>query len=543
LTIRNQVSRANAKQALPALNRKQKRVAADAVDGTSALEVSLSPTARMIQLFEGKIRHIRSIAVNLLLVAAIAVVVPILASELFGSRVTIEKIDVPESMEQIGLSGTVVANRLWDAWSDLTTNVAIAKKAQNVTPSSQRIEFSIPDSGISFESLIHHVRAFFGRSDIRIIGEMVCEAEPCARKTMALRLRVLDGKAHVIQLAAIGNEPEELYYRRAMSEVLLVTDPVRGILALRDNDQERAIAELRRLVRDRHVDSAWALTFAGILLTNRGDFAAARASLDQALALQPRLSIALISRAAAEAGEGELDRAMATIEQAIAIDPKDGRAFMRRAEIEERRGERAAAIKSYRTAATLLPNAPEPLFGQATMHYRSGAYAEARTAYSEAIEIDPNFADARTGLALLALLDINFAEMARQYGEVVRLRPDDADAYAQLAYALGAENRLAEAVEAHRQAVALAPQQASYEQGLGTALSRLGDHRAALQAFETAQRLDPELDGIWFEIGDTLRALDRQAEAHHAFQKYLTLEPDGTMADFAQTHLAQEAFP
>jgi tetratricopeptide (TPR) repeat protein len=510
---------------------------------TDDAEARLPIIARTIHLFEGKVRHTRSILFNLLLIGAIAIVIPIIVSELFGARVTIEPIAVPPAMESVGLSGTVVANRLWDSWSELTSEVAISKETQNVMPSSQRIEFSIPDSGVSFESLIHHIRAFFGRAETRISGEMVCEAEPCTRQTIALRLRVVNTRTHVIQLAAIGAEPEADYYRRAVAEVLLITDPVRGIMALRDNDQERAIAELRRLVRDRHPDAEWALTYAGILLTNRGDYAAARASFDQALAMHPRFAMALINRAAAEAAAGDLDTAMQTINQAIAISPGDGRAFMRKAEIEVRQSATSQALESYRTAAKLLPNAPEPVFSLATILYRAGRPDEARQAYAAALEIDPNYVEARNGLALLALLDQDFAEMARQYGEIIRLRPADAEAYGQLAYALSASGRPADSVAAYRQAVALAPANATLARGLGTALRSNDETAAALAAFEAASRLDPALPGIWFDIGDALLALDRPIEAQTAFERYLTLEPNGTMANFARSHLQQDAKP
>ena len=480
---------------------------------------------------------------NSLLVAMLAVSLPILFVELTTDRVAIAPLSVPSEIEQSGLTGTVVANRLWDAWAKLNTEVAIAKETRDVLPSSQRIEFSIPDSGFSFDSLIHHLRSFFGFHDTTLSGEMVCAADPCSRRELSLRLRVIDKDLHVVQLPAMGDTPEDIYWRKAISEVMLVIDPVRGILATRlinaghEGTDARAIAELRKLVRDAHPDSNWALAYAGSLLSESGDAAAARESFDNALKSNPKFVFALRLRANAEMRAENFEAAKKSIVQALEISPDDAASLMQFAMIEARLGAISSAETAYAKAASIKPNWPQIPLNLGAMYTRGGNNVAANAAYRKAIEIDPDFIDAHELLALSASMDKDFAEAIVHQQTIVRLMPDDAEAQDRLGKFFEGSRDLNAALAAYQKAASLAPSYARYAQRQGVVLLKQEKPALALEQLVKAQELDSKLEDVWFNIGDAYGALNRKAEAKIAYENYMKQEPEGLWFPVAQAKI------
>ena len=505
-----------------------------------------SPEARWIayvRAFDDKASLLRSLVLNSLLIATLALSLPILFVELTTNRVVIAPLSVPPSIEQSGLTGTVVANRLWDAWSKLNAEVAIAKETRDVLPSSQRIEFAIPDSGLSFDSFIHHLRSFFGFHDTTLSGEMVCEADLCSRHELSLRLRLIDKDLHVVQLPPMGDTPEDTYWRKAISEVMLVVDPVRGILATRlinvgkDGTDARAIAELRKLVRDANPDANWALAYAGSLLSESGDTAAASASFDEALKSNPKFVFALRLRANSEMRSENLEAAKNSIVQALAIAPEDAANLMQFAMIEARMGETAAAETAYAKAGMIKPNWPQIPLNLGAMYTKIGKSDAAKAAYLKAIEIDPDFVDAHELLALTASLDNDFDEAIGHQQIISRLKPDDAGAQDQLGVFFEAAKNYDAALKAYQQASILSPSTARYWQRQGLLFLKQKKIDLALEALLKAQSLDVKLADIWFNIGDAFKALDRKEDAKNAYQNYMKQEPQGLWFPVAEAQL------
>ena len=496
--------------------------------------------ARLIRRIEGKTTLVRSILFNLLVMVAILVLIPVIISELASDRVTITSISVPAALEEKGLNGTVVANRLWDAWSQVTDELKIAKETRDILPSSQRIEFSIPDSGISFESLIHHVRAFFGRAELRISGELVCVAEPCSLATSALRLRVIDKSIEVIDLPPPGDGDVNAWFRKAISEALLVIDPVRGILALRSESEERAIAELRRLARTGHEDSIWALTFAAQLMINSKDYATARRLAGEALAIDASFSDALVTRAAAELGDGAIDEARATIGKALAYTPRNALALKWRAEIAAQTGDTKAAVADLIRAAGLEPDNADYLFRLGMLHSQTGDAAAASAAFQQALEIDAESVSALRALALQALMAGDSDEFVRRQGAIVKIAPDDAYAHAQLASAYAMNNRHADALASYEQAIRLAPRVAAHRVGLGRIALAVDDGNRALAAFNEARHLAPADQTIWYDIGRAEDLIGNKDAARVAFETFLAAHPDTLEATFVRAMLDKE---
>jgi tetratricopeptide (TPR) repeat protein len=486
---------------------------------------------------------LRSLVLNCLLLLMLAVSLPILFVELKTDRVVIQPLSVPWQIETTGLTGTVVANRLWDAWSRLNSEVAIAKETRDVLPSSQRIEFEIPDSGLSFDSLIHHLRSFIGYHDTTLSGEMICDSDPCNRTKLSMRLRLIDDDLHVIQLPIMGLESEDQYWQRAMTEVLLVVDPVRGILAARVNNagkegaDERAIAELRKLVRANHPEANWALAYAGSLLQDGGDTPAARASFDEALKRDPIFAFALRLRSAAELKDGNGAAARASILQSLALAPDNASNLIQLGHVEARSGNVAAAHAAYAKAAKLQPNWPQIPLSVGMMHWQANDKTAAMAAYREALVLEPDFVEAHQLLALGLSLDRDHAGSIKHQQAVVRLKPNDAAEHAQLAGFHEANADFAAAVTAYQTAVDLSPDNARIKQQFGSLMLKQNKPDAALEQFLKAQILDTKLPDLWFQIAESHRTAGHTAEAIKAYEAYTKSEPQGLWIPFAQAHM------
>lgn len=89
---------------------------------------------------------------------------------------------------------------------------------------------------------------------------------------------------------------------------------------------------------------------------NRSDLAAARASADEAIGIQPWASSPFLQRGLVDERDGQWTSARRALQLAIERDPYDWRLPLVLARIEAKAGEPEAAIKAYREAKRLRPN-------------------------------------------------------------------------------------------------------------------------------------------------------------------------------------------
>ena len=97
----------------------------------------------------------------------------------------------------------------------------------------------------------------------------------------------------------------------------------------------------------------------------------------------------LIGRGEALMREGQLADALATLEQAVAADPKSSLAYTRLGGAQLLHQDYASAIRSFRQAIMLDGANADAFVGMAMAHLHSGDYALARAALEEAKRIDP----------------------------------------------------------------------------------------------------------------------------------------------------------
>jgi tetratricopeptide (TPR) repeat protein len=98
---------------------------------------------------------------------------------------------------------------------------------------------------------------------------------------------------------------------------------------------------------------------------------------------------ALIGTGEAQLAEGRVDEAIATFVQAVAADPKSSLALTRLGGARLLKQDYGAAIQDFRNALGLDPNNADAFVGMAIAYLHSGDYALARAALGEARHLAP----------------------------------------------------------------------------------------------------------------------------------------------------------
>ena len=259
-----------------------------AAPATPAAEPAPPPKRRLaLPSLDTGATLLRNIILNVVFVLAAALFIAVMIGQFLYDQVVIEPIAVPKALIEQGITPEVAASRLWDGLRDAQTQARTSKASVSAIPDSQRIQFALPDVGLSLDSIVRQTRQFFNLHQTRVGGEIVCKTEACTPGEMQLRLRVLKGTNEVIDLPPMEGVDQRGYFTNAAVQVLSVLDPFVAVAAIADAQPVRATALARRLVRQRHTDAKWAHNLIGNVHTNAADYNRAISEYRAALALDP----------------------------------------------------------------------------------------------------------------------------------------------------------------------------------------------------------------------------------------------------------------
>ena len=468
--------------------------------------------------------HLRKVILNLAFVLAILVFLPILGSQFLRNPVLIEPIAVPEALVERGMTPDVVASRLWDGLRDANVLARTSKASVDAVPNSQRVQFSVPEVGLSMDSIVRQTRQFLNMHQTRIAGEFVCADAACAPEGMRLRLRVLRGTSDVIDLPPVGNQDLRSYFTQAAIEVLSVLDPFVAVSAISATEPVRATALARRLIRQHHPDAKWAHNLIGNLraaaqdyrpalaeygaalaldpdfiiaranyahtLRQLGDPAAARIEFDHIQASQPDHPNVIEGYAELAIGAGDIDGGIAFLRQAAAINPDSPHYFARIGEVELARGNTELAQDWFHKSLAIDPAYPlalNPLFAD---KLGRADFAGAEALLSRAADFEPESAEVNAlHGAALAFLDRN-ADALAAFDRALAIKPDDADVLYQSANMLQSLDRQTDAITRLNEAIAITPYNPALFVSRGTSLAITGHNDLARADFERVLELD-----------------------------------------------------
>jgi tetratricopeptide (TPR) repeat protein len=498
--------------------------------GKDTAAPAAKPRRRRVSLpsLESGATLLRKVVLNAIFVIAVVLFFAVMVAQFLREQVVIEPIAVPKALIAQGLSPEVVAGRLWDGLRDAQLRARTAKASLSAIPDSQRIQFTVPEVGLSLDSIVRQTRQFFNLHQARIGGEIVCADTACTPEGMQLRLRILKGGSEIIDLPPLGNADQRGYFTDAAVEVLGVLDPFVAAAALADRQPVRAATLARRLVRQHHPDAKWAQNLLGNLASNAQNHEGAVDAYRAALDLDPGFVIAQANLGRALRQAGDLDGARQVYDALAQRDPDYPALLEGQAELQLAEGSADAAIALLQKAAELDPGSAHFFARIGQIEAERGNGETAQDWFRRALQIDPAYPLALEPVFIALVSSGRLEEGEALLGAAARYRPAEADTHALHAAALTFLGRQQEALDAFDRALLITPDDFDllYQSaGLLQELDRLPE---AIDRFGRAIALRPYDPAARFGRGSALAVTGDNANARIDLERVLDLDTTGT---------------
>ena len=367
-------------------------------------------------------------------------------------------------------------------------------------------------------------------------GERMEEAEAAYREVIeasggrgpaAVRARTVLAR---MRAAAHPGEAAELI-AKVLSESPSEADAleVNAALALARGEPDRAIADLRRLLRE-FPDRIVPQQMLGQAHAAKGEAALAEDAFERAILLEPADPLAYLQLAELRVRNGDNEGALVVLENLLARVPgneaaqqgiariqftgEDWDALAQTAEriqrtrpdhalgfylnglVLQREGEHEAAVVALEEALERAPDALEPIIALARSQLALGQAAEAAQRVRSVLERNPNSVVAMNLLADVHASAGQFAQARDGYEEAMRFHPGSPRAYGRLAVLEQSQGNNAAAVAVLERGAQETGRNAIVVFQLAMALYRDGDLDRAIEAYEEVLREQPQADVV-----------------------------------------------
>ena len=262
----------------------------------------------------------------------------------------------------------------------------------------------------------------------------------------------------------------------------------------------------------------------GMLLSERGDAAAAEMALRRAVELEPdaRTYAALGGHLRAP----KPNEAREFLEKACALDPTDSQAAMDLGNLYYAAEQHAKARPYFQRARELCPDKLEPAYNLALTLDWLNRTAEAQTILAELAAAHPTRADVRAALGHMLYRRGLATEALVAYDEAVRIDPRHTNYQAQKARVLLELGRAPEAIALCEGVLAEKPNDFYTLKVYGQSLSEVGRNTEAIAAVETALRQSRANDTNTLAVlAGVCERAKRREEALRAYELLLKVSP------------------
>lgn len=377
---------------------------------------------------------------------SLAVVVVLGAKDLLSDAVTIEPIEVPKALSDIGYTPSVAGHRLRDALNAYAGPVGDERMSRAVLDTvaheddslSANLELDLPENielpdvmvpqiGLSLRTIMPHIRSALHRSGHAISGELTTRDGK-----YALRLRINGREVFSQDLEA---ETPDALMIKAAPEVMNVIRPAAYAIAQYGAQKEKGLQRADEIISrgKSDINSQWAYLLKGSHALRNNNFKEAETMFSLAAGASWNKEQPLLQQGAVLLRQAKIEEAIERFQSVIAINPK-------------------SAIAYNNIGVAWMSQAKDDSGNAATVD-------QAIAQYEKAISADPRYAPAYNNLGL-ALANRKQVEKAiERYRQAITIAPNYLLAHWNLGFALQSQNRFDEAVGEYQTAIGLTKDQ------------------------------------------------------------------------------------
>ena len=225
---------------------------------------------------------------------------------------------------------------------------------------------------------------------------------------------------------------------------------------------------------------------------------------EEALRLNPNLSIILHRMGVALTRLGELSRAARVLKKASKINPKDGAILNDLALVLWNQGETKKAIQILKTSVKKDPERSESHSNLGVFSLAIGKPEEAKMALREAIRLEPDLPTAHHNLASVLFSNGNFSEADYQFEKTIEYNPTNVKAYLDYSVTLAQRELYEKAHSNLKKALELDPALPETHNMLGEVLAAKGELSLAKHHLLIALNLKPSYAHAHLNYGTIL---------------------------------------
>ncbi len=253
------------------------------------------------------------------------------------------------------------------------------------------------------------------------------------------------------------------------------------------------------------------------------DYSAARADIQNGLALDPDNQDLVIANGHINFAEGNFAEALTAYEKALVRQPNSGDIHLVVSQIHSNQGNPEKQLSSAKEAiakGTQNPAAAFLLMGDAQRKLRQ--FSEATASFEQALRVKPDSYEIYQNLADLYRLQNKFEDAISISRKALSVFPNDGRIYTDLSWYYSLAERHEEASEAGKAAITFSPNEHMGFTNLCRAYNDLNRPEMAIRECNRALELKPNDGETLFYLGYSHSLLNRNADASRLFKRAVT---------------------
>ena len=298
---------------------------------------------------------------------------------------------------------------------------------------------------------------------------------------------------------------------------------------LRQKQYDRAMSAVEALEKKRPKDPTTFNLKGGVYL-GKNDFASARKSFEQAMALETNTVTAATNLARLDLVEGKPEAARSRFESILAKDKTNVQAMLELAAIAAATGQEAEYVGWLDKASQAGPLAARPRILLASFYLRKNDVRKALAMAQEALTIDPQNYQALDLLGTAQLAGSEPRNAAVTYGKLAGLAPNDPGVLYKLATAQAASKDVDQARDSLNKALGIKPDYQYAELLLANLELEAGKYGDALKIAQRIQKQFPQSHSGFALEGNIEMARSQYGPALRAYEKAFAINRNGLFA-------------